>query len=433
MREAASGRGSSATASTRAATTSDPRLATTALLTALVRTRRHLLPGVEQTWESRGALRRHGASCASSWPSFGLGERERLWRAAARTARARRSVRSRRSRAPSGSAAPDPRRRGRWRRRSPAGIQPAARQRRPDAACRAPVAAAGSAAWPQDQARATTGTTSSCRADQVRAAARDLRRRCAHRRTVLERWGFDRQLSLRQGRQRRCSPARPAPARRWPPRSSPRELGLDLYKIDLSRVVSKYIGETEKNLDRIFARRRATPTRSCSSTRPTRCSASAPRSRTRTTATPTSRSPTCCSRWRSTTASPSWRPTCARTSTRPSSAACTSSIEFPFPDEPDRAAHLAQALPARGAARRRRRPRRSWPASSSSPAATSATSPCAAAFLAAEDGGAIGMAPCRPRRQARVPEARQAGHRVRLRPIPAAHTRRVIAQPRLTL
>jgi SpoVK/Ycf46/Vps4 family AAA+-type ATPase len=30
------------------------------------------------------------------------------------------------------------------------------------------------------------------------------------------------------------------------------ELGLDLYKIDLSRVVSKYIGETEKNLDRIF-------------------------------------------------------------------------------------------------------------------------------------------------------------------------------------
>ncbi|MCI0441146.1 MAG: AAA family ATPase [Chloroflexi bacterium] len=29
-------------------------------------------------------------------------------------------------------------------------------------------------------------------------------------------------------------------------------LGLDLYKIDLSAIVSKYIGETEKNLDRIF-------------------------------------------------------------------------------------------------------------------------------------------------------------------------------------
>ena len=31
-----------------------------------------------------------------------------------------------------------------------------------------------------------------------------------------------------------------------------RELGLDLYRIDLSTVVSKYIGETEKNLDHIF-------------------------------------------------------------------------------------------------------------------------------------------------------------------------------------
>ncbi len=30
------------------------------------------------------------------------------------------------------------------------------------------------------------------------------------------------------------------------------ELGLDLYRIDLATVVSKYIGETEKNLDRIF-------------------------------------------------------------------------------------------------------------------------------------------------------------------------------------
>jgi SpoVK/Ycf46/Vps4 family AAA+-type ATPase len=29
-------------------------------------------------------------------------------------------------------------------------------------------------------------------------------------------------------------------------------LGLDLYKVDLSAVVSKYIGETEKNLERIF-------------------------------------------------------------------------------------------------------------------------------------------------------------------------------------
>ncbi len=31
-----------------------------------------------------------------------------------------------------------------------------------------------------------------------------------------------------------------------------RELNLDLYRIDLSAVVSKYIGETEKNLRRVF-------------------------------------------------------------------------------------------------------------------------------------------------------------------------------------
>jgi hypothetical protein len=31
-----------------------------------------------------------------------------------------------------------------------------------------------------------------------------------------------------------------------------RELGLEMYRIDLSAVVSKYIGETEKNLDRVF-------------------------------------------------------------------------------------------------------------------------------------------------------------------------------------
>ena len=31
-----------------------------------------------------------------------------------------------------------------------------------------------------------------------------------------------------------------------------RELGLELYRVDLSRVVSKWIGETEKNLARVF-------------------------------------------------------------------------------------------------------------------------------------------------------------------------------------
>jgi SpoVK/Ycf46/Vps4 family AAA+-type ATPase len=42
-------------------------------------------------------------------------------------------------------------------------------------------------------------------------------------------------------------------ARPWPVRSLLNELGRDLFKIDLSGVISKYIGETEKNLDRILS------------------------------------------------------------------------------------------------------------------------------------------------------------------------------------
>ena len=30
------------------------------------------------------------------------------------------------------------------------------------------------------------------------------------------------------------------------------DLGIEMYKVDLSQVVSKYIGETEKNLNQVF-------------------------------------------------------------------------------------------------------------------------------------------------------------------------------------
>ena len=50
----------------------------------------------------------------------------------------------------------------------------------------------------------------------------------------------------------RCSPGRPGTGKTMAAEVIADELGLDLYRIDLSGVVSKYIGETEKNLDRIF-------------------------------------------------------------------------------------------------------------------------------------------------------------------------------------
>lgn len=72
-----------------------------------------------------------------------------------------------------------------------------------------------------------------------------------YRNVVYDRWGFDRKLSLGKG----LSILFAGPSGAGKTMASEviaNELGLDLYKIDLSSVVSKYIGETEKNLDRIF-------------------------------------------------------------------------------------------------------------------------------------------------------------------------------------
>ena len=90
-------------------------------------------------------------------------------------------------------------------------------------------------------------------------------------------------------------------------------------------VVSKYIGETEKNLEPRCSTPPKRAARSCCSTRPTLSSASAVRSRTATTATPISRSATCCSASRPIAASRSSRPISRARSTAPFCAGCASS------------------------------------------------------------------------------------------------------------
>ena len=75
------------------------------------------------------------------------------------------------------------------------------------------------------------------------------------------------------------------------------ELGVDLYAVDLSTIVDKYIGETEKNLERVFTEAERV-NGVLLFDEADACSASAPRSRTPTTGTPTSRWPTSCSGWR---------------------------------------------------------------------------------------------------------------------------------------
>jgi SpoVK/Ycf46/Vps4 family AAA+-type ATPase len=73
-----------------------------------------------------------------------------------------------------------------------------------------------------------------------------------HRARVYDEWGFDRKLSLGKGLN--VLFAGPSgTGKTMAAEIIAHELGLDLYKIDLSTVVSKYIGETEKNLARIFA------------------------------------------------------------------------------------------------------------------------------------------------------------------------------------
>jgi SpoVK/Ycf46/Vps4 family AAA+-type ATPase len=73
-----------------------------------------------------------------------------------------------------------------------------------------------------------------------------------YRSVVYDQWGFDRKLSLGKG----LNVLFAGPSGTGKTMAAgimAGELGLDLYKIDLSTVVSKYIGETEKNLARIFA------------------------------------------------------------------------------------------------------------------------------------------------------------------------------------
>lgn len=72
-----------------------------------------------------------------------------------------------------------------------------------------------------------------------------------HRRIVLESWGFDAHFALGKGvNVLFAGPS--GTGKTMAAEIIARDLGLELYKIDLSAMVSKYIGETEKNLDGLF-------------------------------------------------------------------------------------------------------------------------------------------------------------------------------------
>jgi SpoVK/Ycf46/Vps4 family AAA+-type ATPase len=72
-----------------------------------------------------------------------------------------------------------------------------------------------------------------------------------HRPIVYGEWGFDRKLALGKGLSALFA-GESGTGKTMAADIMAGELGLDLYKVDLSTLISKYIGETEKNLDRIF-------------------------------------------------------------------------------------------------------------------------------------------------------------------------------------
>ncbi len=72
-----------------------------------------------------------------------------------------------------------------------------------------------------------------------------------HRHIVYSEWGFEKRIAAGMGLKVLFSGAS-GTGKTMTAGVIARDLGLDLYKIDLSGMVSKYIGETEKNLDRIF-------------------------------------------------------------------------------------------------------------------------------------------------------------------------------------
>jgi hypothetical protein len=85
-------------------------------------------------------------------------------------------------------------------------------------------------------------------ASQLRALVASVR----HRTTVLDDWGF----ADRMARDRGATALFAGPSgtgKSFAAEVIAGELGLDLVQVDLSQVTSKYIGETEKNLRRVFA------------------------------------------------------------------------------------------------------------------------------------------------------------------------------------
>jgi ATPase family associated with various cellular activities (AAA) len=87
--------------------------------------------------------------------------------------------------------------------------------------------------------------------DDVHDSIREFIGRVRHRRTVYDTWGFDARMSTSRGLTALFY-GPPGTGKSMVAGLIARELALDLYRVDLARITSKWIGETEKNLAEVF-------------------------------------------------------------------------------------------------------------------------------------------------------------------------------------
>ena len=85
----------------------------------------------------------------------------------------------------------------------------------------------------------------------IQESVLELIARIKHRRIVYDTWGFDQVLTTARGVTALFSGG-PGTGKTLVASAIANELGMDLYRVDLSRIMSKWIGETEQNLAKLF-------------------------------------------------------------------------------------------------------------------------------------------------------------------------------------
>ncbi|HTR51081.1 MAG TPA: ATP-binding protein, partial [Kofleriaceae bacterium] len=85
----------------------------------------------------------------------------------------------------------------------------------------------------------------------IQESVLELIARIKHRRTVYEHWGLGEVMTTARG-VTALFQGGPGTGKTLVASAIANELGMDLYRVDLSRIMSKWIGETEQNLAKLF-------------------------------------------------------------------------------------------------------------------------------------------------------------------------------------